>query len=404
MVLKMVTLYASSLYGLPANTEVTSYSTGTSITIVQDDDGDFDFGSNPTSLTVPSSGRVSVIVWMFNRDNEDYDEQVIYFKAPVTYSFYITKGSTVTSGTIQYKIDSGSWTTISSSTTLSISQGSTVNVRVTNIPSGKACVIYEDNGAGQDTYNSSTWSNTFNSGYVFGITIQYITTTVYYTISASAGSGGSISPSGSVQVESGTNKSFTITANTNYLIDKITLDGTTVHNGGVKTANYTISNVTANHTLVASFKNAVVISVTKGSSVTSGTVQYKLGSSGTWETVSSGSVNVTVPIGTTLYVQGINPPTGKSFYILENNGAGQDTYHQSSWSQTINNDYVYDITVQLETTVFIINASAGTGGSISPSGEVPVSYGGSRTFQVTPNSGYIIDEVTLDETPIDPDS
>jgi hypothetical protein len=37
-----------------------------------------------------------------------------------------------------------------------------------------------------------------------------------------------------------------------------------------------------------------------------------------------------------------------------------------------------------------ITASAGTGGSINPSGVVSVNYGGSQTFTITPNTGYYI--------------
>ncbi len=49
--------------------------------------------------------------------------------------------------------------------------------------------------------------------------------------------------------------------------------------------------------------------------------------------------------------------------------------------------------------VFTITASAGTGGSISPSGSVNVTYGESKTFNVTANSGYRIARVLMDGTP-----
>ena len=48
---------------------------------------------------------------------------------------------------------------------------------------------------------------------------------------------------------------------------------------------------------------------------------------------------------------------------------------------------------------FTITASAGTGGSISPSGSVTVAYGGDQTFTVTPDSGYQIASVTMDGVP-----
>ena len=48
---------------------------------------------------------------------------------------------------------------------------------------------------------------------------------------------------------------------------------------------------------------------------------------------------------------------------------------------------------------FTITASAGAGGSISPSGSVTVTYGNDQTFTVTPDSGYQIASVLMDGTP-----
>lgn len=45
---------------------------------------------------------------------------------------------------------------------------------------------------------------------------------------------------------------------------------------------------------------------------------------------------------------------------------------------------------------FIINATAGSGGSISPSGAVQVTAGGSQTFAITPSGGYHIEDVLVD--------
>ena len=45
---------------------------------------------------------------------------------------------------------------------------------------------------------------------------------------------------------------------------------------------------------------------------------------------------------------------------------------------------------------FTITASAGSGGTINPSGAVQVSPGANQTFTITPNTGYIISSVTVD--------
>jgi hypothetical protein len=70
-----------------------------------------------------------------------------------------------------------------------------------------------------------------------------------YTITASAGTGGSISPSGSVLVIPGAGQSFTITPDPSYTVADVLVDGASV---GPATT-YTFDNVAANHTIAASF-------------------------------------------------------------------------------------------------------------------------------------------------------
>lgn len=75
----------------------------------------------------------------------------------------------------------------------------------------------------------------------------YIPTT--YTITASATSGGSISPSGATIVAAGGSQTFTITPNSNYSIASVTVDG--VNQGAI--ASYTFSSVADTHTIEAAF-------------------------------------------------------------------------------------------------------------------------------------------------------
>ena len=70
-----------------------------------------------------------------------------------------------------------------------------------------------------------------------------------YTITATAGANGSISPSGSVTVIEGGNQAFTIKPNSGYHIEDVLVDGSSV--GAVST--YTFSNVTENHMISATF-------------------------------------------------------------------------------------------------------------------------------------------------------
>ena len=70
-----------------------------------------------------------------------------------------------------------------------------------------------------------------------------------YTITATAGTGGSIFPSGSVAVDSGGLQIFTITPNSNYSVADVTVDG--VSQG--KITRYTFHHVAADHTISATF-------------------------------------------------------------------------------------------------------------------------------------------------------
>ena len=73
--------------------------------------------------------------------------------------------------------------------------------------------------------------------------------TQYYVVSASAGVGGSISPSGSVALSQGANQAFVIIPNQGYEITALFVDGSSL--GPIAT--YTVSGIAANHTVAASF-------------------------------------------------------------------------------------------------------------------------------------------------------
>lgn len=77
-----------------------------------------------------------------------------------------------------------------------------------------------------------------------------------FTITATAGEGGKIAPTGATKVYKGTSKAFTITPNAGYHVDSLTVDGTAVN----VVTEYTFSDVTANHTIAVTFaKDAVTV-------------------------------------------------------------------------------------------------------------------------------------------------
>lgn len=73
-----------------------------------------------------------------------------------------------------------------------------------------------------------------------------------YTVKATAGSHGSITPSGDVDVLHGGSQTFTIAANSGYAISNVKVDGVSI--GAVKS--YTFENVTENHTIEVTFMKA----------------------------------------------------------------------------------------------------------------------------------------------------
>src|SRR5437773_3418266 len=84
-----------------------------------------------------------------------------------------------------------------------------------------------------------------------------------YTITASAGSGGSIAPNGAVSGACGASQTFTITPDAGFHIVHVLVDGASAGTP----ATYTFPNVQANHTIAASF--ALIPAVIAAHSTTS---------------------------------------------------------------------------------------------------------------------------------------
>lgn len=85
----------------------------------------------------------------------------------------------------------------------------------------------------------------------WSLEIHGIGTSTTRTITASAGTNGNISPTGTVIVRDGENQVFTITPDSGYSIADVLVDGSSV--GAVNT--YTFVNVVTDHTIAASFSS-----------------------------------------------------------------------------------------------------------------------------------------------------
>ncbi|HED07782.1 MAG TPA: hypothetical protein ENI57_06690, partial [Ignavibacteria bacterium] len=167
-------------------------------------------------------------------------------------------------------IPSGGNVTIQNSATLFTitssagSNGSITPLGVTSVNSGgsQAYTITPSSGYKIEsiTVDGNPETVTTNSGQTYTFTNVVVNHTIsatfsviQFTITSSAGSNGSITPLGVTSVNSGGSQAYTITPNTGYKIDSIKVDGTPVTVTTNSGQTYTFTNVTANHTITATF-------------------------------------------------------------------------------------------------------------------------------------------------------
>ena len=263
-----------------------------------------------------------------------------------------------------------------------------------------------------------------------------LVSTQSYTISATAGSGGSISPSGTVSVPTGADQTFNITPSTGYHVANVMVDGSSA--GAIQS--YTFYAVTSNHTIAATFavdnpSQEIIIdnrdaatSHTGTWSVSSGGGSYGVdsvfgrnGATFTWRFTPSQSGNYEVSMWWTYRdSRSTSVPvdieySGGTARVIVN-----QKLHGSAWNVLGTYPFVagvsYKVTVTaqpipvsssttcadavkfalVDTQSYTISATAGSGGSISPSGTVAVPNGADQAFIITPNNGYHILDVLVD--------
>ena len=298
-----------------------------------------------------SVGDVSV--YTFNNVTANHTISVQFKTKTYTLTSSAGAGGTITpSGSINK--DHGTSQTYS----ITASEGFYVSdVRVDNVSVGAV--------------NSYTFNN-ISANHTISAAFSRLT----YTINSSAGSGGTISPQGSVTVEHGSGRTFTISTNTGYHVSDVKVDDVSV--GAV--TSYTFSNVTSNHTITAEFAiNTYTISsnaASGGSINPSGTVTLNHGASQTY--------NISANFGYQV-----------SDVIVDNISVGAVsvyTFNNITESHTIN--------VTFETATYTITSSAGTGGTITPSGTATLTHGSDQTYTISPATGYYLSDVRVDNVSV----
>ena len=214
---------------------------------------------------------------------------------------------------------------------------------------------------------------------------------VKHTITASAGTGGTISPTGTVLINDGANQTFTITPNTGYHIATLTVDGSAV----TPAATYTFTSVTANHTIAASFSGLPQVASEAATNITSSgatlngslsdkgsastaTLSFEYGTTTGYGSSLSGSpATLTSPGTFTANLTSLNPST---------------TYHYRSIAAGNGTAYGQDMTFTTS------NSSSGSSGGSSSGGgggggppPAPTPGGTDLTDKLNPNGALISD-------------
>jgi hypothetical protein len=197
---------------------------------------------------------------------------------------------------------------------------------------------------------------------------------VIYPLTSSAGAGGTISPSGTFFQAQGASQTFTITPSAGYTTASVQVDGKSA--GAV--GSYTLTGISAPHTITATF----------AASFADYNITATAGSNGSI----SPSGSITVPSGGSLTFA-ISPNAGYSVgsVVVDGKDAGAVTSYTFSGVKTD-----HTISAIFAQNVYTIIASAGAGGSISPSGAQSVKYGASQSYTITPSIGHSVSTVLVD--------
>ncbi|MBF0337057.1 MAG: DUF1566 domain-containing protein [Nitrospirae bacterium] len=298
---------------------------------------------------------------------------------------HIVKGSfTLRKFTIKYAVSGTDRATTSGySAGCGTTAGTQFNALTTQtcqitLQSGFAVKTFTDNGV--DKMSSLSGGTTYTMSNILEDHTLSISYDAAYAITASVtGGNGTISCSPS-SVASGASSVCTATPNAGYALATLTDNGTSVFSSVVGGTTYTISNVSAAHTIVATFAASYTVT---------GTV-----------TGSNGTISCVSPVASgTSSTCTITPSAGYALQSLDDGGTDGLASATATWDGT---KYTYTttaVTANRTVTVafgaaYTITASVtGSGGTISCSPSTVLS-GQTATCTITPSSGQGILSLT----------
>ncbi len=199
---------------------------------------------------------------------------------------------------------------------------------------------------------------------------------IAWIITASAGPHGDIAPKGEVIVRNNTDQTFTVSPDFGYDISGVAVDDVPV--GTAST--YTFHPVVEDHTIEASFdlKRYHIVA----------------------EAGPNGSID---PSGDITVVHGtqqtflISPNAGYNILDVATDGVSVGPITEYTFPD-ISADHTIEASFDIKR--YHIVATAGPNGSIDPSGDVTVVHSADQTFAITPDTGFDVAVVAVDDVPV----
>ena len=222
-------------------------------------------------------------------------------------------------------------------------------------------------------------------------------TATTHTITATAGENGTITPSGAIEVVDGESKEFRIEAATGYHIASVMVDDVEAIESLVDGV-YTFTNVTADHTIAAAFAiNNYIITATAGEN---GTI--------TPEEVAvipgeNAEFTITPAEGYRIATVVVDAETEDEANVANDVVAGEEALFYTFENVTAN--HTINVTFELIPT-YTITVNAGENGNVYyndalVSAPIVVTEGATPAFEITPETGYEIDVLTVGGNTVD---
>ena len=283
-----ITIEAAGITGAPtANPTAGTYTQNQSVTLTSSTEGATIYyttdGSEPTLTGGVPGGTTQAYTAPIAVTGTEGQSITTVIKAMAVKSGMQDSSVETFTYTIQLPVSKYDVTVINGSGSGQYAQGETVTIIASAAPSGQQFKEWEivSGNIALASSTSETTSFTMQAEEVSVKAIYEAVPVTEYSITATAGANGTISPSGAVKVTAGGSQTFTISPSSGYVIDTLKVDGLEV----TAATSYTFSDVNTNHTIEVKFKQE---------SQTPNPVDYDIldGANSSWTQNSDGSLSI----------------------------------------------------------------------------------------------------------------